>query len=102
MMADLHPNHLALLALARRAIDAESGPLWKQNPAEACDRHGASCDAVWDELRRQIDEQDGKVPVLEHPSVKASKLARRMRAEILATVQAAVDQALYDIHEGRP
>ena len=96
-MADLHPDHIALLALARRAIDAERGPLWKTAPDEACEIHGTACDAVWDELRRQVDMAAGRVPDLEHPSVKQLKLAKRMRATILATCAAAVDQALNDL-----
>lgn len=65
---------------------------------EAVERHGACCDALWEELWRQIDEQDGKVPVLEHPTVQKRKLAHRMRKEIVATVQAAVEEALDDMN----
>lgn len=96
-MSDLHPNHMALLALARRAIDAEAGPLWRTDPQEACARHAAACDALWEELRRQIDLQDGKVPVLEHPTVKARKMAKRMRKEIVAACMDAIEQALDDV-----
>lgn len=96
-MTDLSPDHLHLLALARRAVDAEAGPLWRNDPEEACDRHGAACDALWDELRRQVDLQDGKVPMLEHPSVQQIVLAKRMRATILAACNAAVEQALEEV-----
>lgn len=93
-MTSLSEGHMALLALARRAIEAESGPIWKTDVEEACAIHGAACSALWDELQRQIDMQDGKVPVLEHPSVKARKLAKRMRRDILAACQSAIEQAL--------
>lgn len=96
-MSDLHPDHMALLALARRAIDAEAGALWKTDPQEACDRHAVACDALWDELRRQIDLQDGKVPVLENQTVKARNLAKRMRREIVAACLGAIEQALDDV-----
>lgn len=59
-MTDLSDDHMHLLALARRAFDAEQGPLWRDNPEAAVDRHGAACDALWDELQRQVDMQDGK------------------------------------------
>ncbi len=90
----LHPDHMHLLALARAAIDAEQGVTWKTSPSEAVERHGAACDALWDELRRQIDLQDGKIPVIEHPSVKQKQLALRMRREIVATVNIAITEAL--------
>lgn len=96
-MADLHPDHLMLLALARRAVEAETGPLWKNDAPEACAVHGAACDALWDELRRQLTVQDGKVPVLEHPSVKQKALARRMRRTIITTCQVAIEGALADL-----
>lgn len=96
-MADLSPDHLHLLALARRAISANTGALWKADPEEACAIHGAACDALWDELHRQIDAQDGKVPVLEHPSVKQLRLAKQMRGAILTACTAAVEQALADL-----
>lgn len=96
-MTDMHPDHLHLLALARRAIASEAGPLWKTDSEEAMAQHGAACDALWDELRRQVDLQDGKIPVLEHPSVQQIVLAKRMRATIIAACAAAVEQALDEV-----
>lgn len=96
-MTNLSEGHMALLALARRAIEAESGPIWKTDVEEACAIHSAACSALWDELRRQIDMYDGKVPVLEHPSVKARKLAKRLRREVIATATAAIEQALSEM-----
>lgn len=99
-MTDLHPDHLALLSLARRAIELKESPLWKTKIEEACDLHSAACDALWDELHRQVDVQDGKVPVLEDPSVKARKLAKRMRREIIAVCNNAVVEALDNMDFG--
>lgn len=93
----LAPDHMQLLALARRAIEAEKGRLWTTSIMEAVEKHGAACDALWAELHRQIDLQDGKVPALEHPSVQKRKLAFRMRKEIVANVQTAIEQALDDM-----
>lgn len=97
MPAQLHPDHMHLLTLARAAIDAEHGITWKTSPSEAVEIHGSACDALWDELRRQVAMQDGGIPVIEHPSVKQKKLALRMRREIVATVQNAITDALEDM-----
>lgn len=97
-LADIKDDHLRLLALARLAISAESDPLWRKDVLSAAARHGAACDALWRELRRQVDAADGQVvPVLEHPTVKAQRLASRMRGQIVATVQAAIEEALDDL-----
>jgi hypothetical protein len=93
-MTALAGDHLQLLALARRVIEAETGPLWTESPIAACERHGAACDAFWSELRRQVDAQAGAVPVLEHPSVIQRKLAYRMRREIVSIVNNAIEDAL--------
>ncbi len=95
-IADIEDDHIRLLALARMAIAAESGPEWRCDVLSASDKHGAACDAVWRELRRQVDLQDGVIPTLEHPARQAQKLAKRMRSEIVATVQSAVEEALDD------
>lgn len=76
------------------------GTLWKRSMAEAVEAHGAACDALWAELERQVVVADGGVPVLDHPSVKARKLARHMRTQIVATVQQALSDALDDMEEG--
>lgn len=96
MIADIDDDHLRVLALARLAFSVESGPEWTRDMLSAADKHGAACDAVWRELRRQVDLQDGVIPTLEHPSRQAQKLAKRMRSEIVATVQSAVEEALDD------
>lgn len=95
-MADLAPDHMHLLALARSAIEAEQGPIWRKDPEEAVGLHTEACNALWSELRRQIDAQDGKVPVLEHPTVKQRELARRMKRQIIAACIVAVEGALED------
>lgn len=94
-------DHTRLLALARAAMQArDDAKLWKLTPEEAAEIHGAHCDALWDELERQVVVADGRVPVLEHPTVKQRRLARQMRTEILAAVQGAVCEAIDDIDHG--
>lgn len=97
MIADIEDDHVRLLALARAAFSFESGSEWKTDVLSASDKLGAACDAVWNELRRQVDLKDGIIPTLEHPSRQAQKLAKRMRSEIVATVQSAVEEALDDL-----
>lgn len=96
-MTDLHQDHLMLLSLARRAIEAESGYRWRTDVEDAVAIHGAACDALWGELRRQLDVQDGKVPVLKHPSVQHKELAQRMRGSIIAACQNAIEEALTNL-----
>lgn len=96
-MTGLNPDHLHLLALARRALEANSGPLRKTDSEEAIQRHGAACDALWGELQRQVNLQDGNVPILEHPCVKHIWLATQMRATILAACRGAIKQALDEV-----
>ena len=94
-MTALSPDHLQLLALARAALAArDDKTLWKRDADAAIQTHSAACDAVWDELERQVQIADGAVPVLEHPSATKVRRAAQMRAEIIAAVQNAVEEAL--------
>lgn len=100
-MTALSPDHLHLLALARAAIKArDDGPLWRKSPEHASEVHGAACDAVWDELERQVTIADGAVPVLEHPSATKVRRAAQMRGEIIDIVLFAVTDALDDLRKG--
>ena len=101
MEGTLHPDHLRLLALAKAAFKArDARTLWKTNPRAAAEEHGFHCDALWDELERQTCEQDGAVPVLEHPSVKKRKMIANLRSEIVAAAQNAIIEALDDLGDG--
>lgn len=100
-MTDLSPDHLHLLALARAAIKArDDGPLWRKSPELACEVHSESCNAVWDELERQVTIADGAVPVLEHPSATKVRRAAQMRGAIIDSVLHAVTDALDDLAKG--
>ena len=100
-MPDLHPDHLRLLSLANAAFKArDARTLWRENPMAAAEEHGFHCDALWEELSRQCEEQHGAVPVLEHPSVKRRKMVANMRREIVATAQNAIIEALDGLADG--
>ena len=95
------PAHAHLLSLAQCALTArDDRAAWKKNPENASAAHGAACDAVWKELEDQVAAQSGRLPVLELPSVKQIRMAKRLRDEIIAAVQNAVVEALDDIISG--
>jgi hypothetical protein len=101
MHATLSPDHVRLLALARRAISArDDKALWKRSLKEGVETHGTACDAVWDELERQVTLAAGEVPVLEHPSATQKRRAAQMRKDIIAAVQHALTDALDDLANG--
>lgn len=100
-MSDLHPDHMRLLALARAALTArDNRALWRASIRHAAEEHGAACDALWDEIERQVTVQDGRVPVLEHPAAKHKRMVRQMRSEIVAVVQDALTDALSALADG--
>lgn len=101
MSEPLHPDHLRLLALAKAAIRARDDRLlWKRSALEGAEMHGAACNALWSELDRQVYEQDGGIPVLDLPSVKHKRMVRQMRSEIIAVVQASLEDALDALADG--
>lgn len=100
-MTALSPDHLHLLALARAAIKArDDGALWKRSWQEGAEIHAEACNAIWDELERQVTILDGAVPVLEHPSATKKRRAAQLRGEIIAAVQSALSDALEDLANG--
>jgi hypothetical protein len=100
-MVELHPDHMRLLELAQAAFQArDNRHLWRQNTMKAAEEHGFYCDALWDELGRQVGLQDGLIPVLEHPSVKARRMVADLRREIVMTALSGIEQALDDLARG--
>lgn len=100
-MTALHPDHQRLLELAQAAFKArDDRMLWRQNVLEAAERHGFYCDALWEELSRQVCAHDGEIRVLEHPSVKRRKMIANLRREIIATAQNAMIEALDELEHG--
>lgn len=100
-MPDLHPDHIAILTLAKAAIQArDDRTAWRKGIAFAAEAHGVACDAVWDELERQIEVQHGRIPVLEHPKVKQQRMIANLRSEIVNTALVAIESALDDLARG--
>lgn len=100
-MADLHPDHLAILTLAKAAIQArDDRTAWRKGIARAAEAHGVACDAVWEELERQIALQDNQIPVLEHPKVKQQRMIANLRSEIVNTAMVAIESALHELAQG--
>lgn len=100
-MTALSPDHLHLLALARAAIKArDDKELWNRSMRDAVAIHAAACNALWDELERQVIIADGAVPVLEHPSATKARRSAQMRGEIIAAVQHALSDVLDDLANG--
>ncbi len=101
MTANLHPDHMRLLSLARASFKArDDRHLWRKNPARAAEEHGIACDLIWDELERQCAALDGVVPIAELPAAKQARMIAQMRSEIVAAVQDAVMGALDELGKG--
>lgn len=101
-MTDQSPDHMHLLALARAAIKArDDKTLWTRSFEGAVNTHGAACDAVWDELERQVVIADGAVPVLETPRAAKARRHAQIKSEVMAAVKAALSGALDDLAAGR-
>lgn len=102
MTAKLSGDHLRILKLAKSAIAAETGPGWKSDICAAVEHHGAACDALWEELRRQVGTAGAALPE-SRPEGKSQKdVARQVRSEIITACRTAVDAVLSEmIDEGR-
>lgn len=97
----LHPDHLMLLSLTVNAMTTrDDRMLWTHNLDSAAAKHGAACEALWDELERQVAVQQGRIPVIDHPSVKYRNMVARWRREIVAVTQDALMGALNDLADG--
>jgi putative protein kinase ArgK-like GTPase of G3E family len=97
----ISPDHMALLTIARAAFKArDDRHLWRQDVSKAAAEHGAACDAIWEELERQVAQFDGLVPVAEHPALKRRKMIAQMRTEIVATAQNAIIEAMEELARG--
>lgn len=97
----LHPDHHKLISLAQAALKArDDRARWQANGTNAAEEHGAACEAVWDELERQVTIQDGRIPTIEHPTVRYRRMVGQMRGEIVAHCQNAVFEALDALQHG--
>lgn len=75
------PDDLAhILSLAKHAIAMESSPIWKTDAEEAMRLHGEACEAVWAELKRQVQMAGQDVPP---PPPSPTKQVEMMRKKAL-------------------
>lgn len=47
-------DHQRILDLAHEALQRRDSPLWRMDVEKAAQHHGEACDALWEELERQI------------------------------------------------
>lgn len=100
-MTALHPDHLRLLSLALTANNLrDDRKAWGSNTMRAAEAHAAACNELWEELERQIAQNDGRVPVAELPIVKQRRMLAQMRSEIVNTVLVSIEGALSDLEKG--
>jgi uncharacterized protein with FMN-binding domain len=100
-MSDLHPDHMALLAIAKAAFAArDDRHNWRKNPDLAAENHGVHCDALWDELERQVTIQDGKIPTIDAPERKRRKQIAEWRREVVSAALNAITEALDELADG--
>lgn len=100
-MGEPHPDHLAILTLAKDALRArDDRTAWREGISHAAEIHGAACNAVWEELERQVCLQDGRIPAIEHPRVKQQRMIMNLRTEIVNTAMLAIESALVDLAKG--
>lgn len=53
-----HDAHERILSLAKSALEAEESPLWGTDIEQAAEIHAERCDALWQELYRQVRETE--------------------------------------------
>lgn len=76
-------DFLRVLAMAKRAIHArDDAATWARSPEKQMGHHAACCDALWHELERLVNINDGMVPVLEHPALRERRIAKEIRGRI--------------------
>lgn len=52
------PAHNLILELARAALIArDDAAAWKRDAEAACEAHTEACNALWEELERQVTKQ---------------------------------------------
>lgn len=92
-------DHERVLQLARRARDLSDGPAWQRNVEDAAEAHAEACEAVWEELYRQIDNRDAegmpvakmKMPPDPRKEIKKQIIAR-LKTELPDMVSHIIDE----------
>lgn len=87
-----HPSEVQddlkrILALAKRAINArDDAAAWARTPEKQIGHHSACCDALWDELERLVQIDDGNTPTLEHPAARERRISNAIRGKVIAEI----------------
>jgi len=90
-----------VLALARAALCArDDAASWARCPEKAIGHHSACCDALWAELERLVQIHDGRTPTLEHPSMTARRIAKRIRGDIIREILEIATERLEMVIDG--
>lgn len=92
-------DHERILQLGRRARDLADGPSWKFNTGDAVEAHGEACEAMWDEIYRQLDNRNAeglpvvapKMPPDPRKEIKKQIIAR-LKAELPDMVSHIIDE----------
>ena len=100
-IADIDDDLTRVLALARAALAArDDAAAWCRSPELQIGHHAACCDNLWQELERLVDQANGAVPVIEHPTLKERRIAKRIRAAVVAEVLSCAEDRLDQIIDG--
>lgn len=99
--ADIDDDLTRILCLARAALSArDDAAAWSRSPENQIGHHAACCDNLWSELERLVNLFDGLVPVLEHPHARERRIAKRLRATIVAEILDCATDRLDQIIDG--
>ncbi len=99
--ADINDDLERVLALAKVALTArDDAASWSRSPERQIGHHGACCDALWDELERLVQINEGKVPTLEHPAARERRIAKRIRGNIITAILNTAEETLTQFESG--
>lgn len=99
--SEIEDDFTRVLALARAALSArDDAASWARSPEKAIGHHGACCDALWVELERLVQIHDGRTPTLEHPSMTARRIAKRIRGDIIREILEIATERLEMVIDG--
>lgn len=100
-LAEITDDFERLLALGKAALEArDDAAAWSRSPEKQAGHHGACCDALWRELERLIQINEGGVPVLEHPARTERRIAKQIRGNITSAILEAVEATLNEEYGG--
>ena len=85
--SDISDDHQRILALAKAVFTArDDAARWTQSPENQLGHHDACCQALWDELERLVEINDGKVPTLENPAERERRIAKNISIGVISEI----------------